>query len=146
MQTQNQTIIDQDAREFFGAHVYDYSRRQALEDGVLLDVSPLAREAGFRLPVAMTAAAWEQAVAWTADDNARKGIVNDETGRLWDVLFMARCQARRMKGPRPEMLFQFYAVPRAGRGQRPRLMTLKAAIGAGDQGEPVVTLSLPEED
>ena len=36
-----------------------YSRAQALEDGVLVDAGPLAKEAGFRWPVAITAAAWE---------------------------------------------------------------------------------------
>ena len=36
---------------FFGEVVYSYSRAQALADGVLIDVSDTAREAGFRWPV-----------------------------------------------------------------------------------------------
>jgi hypothetical protein len=39
-----------------------YTREQAIEDGTLVDVSKLAKEAGFRFPVAMTAAAWLAAV------------------------------------------------------------------------------------
>lgn len=35
-----------------------YSRAQALEDGVLVDVSETAREAGIKLPVALTATVW----------------------------------------------------------------------------------------
>ena len=34
------------------------SRAQAIEDGVLVDVSDIAKEAGFRYPVALTSALW----------------------------------------------------------------------------------------
>jgi hypothetical protein len=33
-----------------------------LRDGVLIDVSAVAREAGFKFPVALTAAAWAKCV------------------------------------------------------------------------------------
>lgn len=39
-----------------------YSRADAISDGVLRDASKLAKEAGFRYPVALTAAAW--ATCW----------------------------------------------------------------------------------
>lgn len=42
--------------------IHSYSRRQANEDGVLVDISETAREAGFTLPVALTAAVYEQYV------------------------------------------------------------------------------------
>ena len=35
-----------------------YSRRDALEDGVLVDLSDLAREAGFKFPLAVTQGVW----------------------------------------------------------------------------------------
>ena len=34
---------------------------------------------------ALTQAAWEDCVAW---DNEQEGAHQDETGRLWDVLYM----------------------------------------------------------
>jgi len=34
--------------------IFSYTRAQAIEDGVLVDVSELAREASFRYPVAVT--------------------------------------------------------------------------------------------
>jgi hypothetical protein len=37
-----------------------YSRADAIRDGVLIDVSAVAREAGIRYPVALTCAVWEQ--------------------------------------------------------------------------------------
>ena len=43
--------------------VHRYSREEAIRDGVLIDVSPMAREAGIRHPVALTAAAWDRCVA-----------------------------------------------------------------------------------
>jgi hypothetical protein len=38
--------------------IYRYTRADALRDGVLIDVSEVAREAGFKWPVALTAADW----------------------------------------------------------------------------------------
>ena len=65
--------------------IYAYTRAQAIADGVLVDVSKLAREAGFKIPVAVTAGVWAECVA------VPKGILcQDETGRLWDVLMMLR--------------------------------------------------------
>ena len=45
-----------DAEPFEGFDlIHSYSRQQAIEDGVLVDVTATAREAGFRYPVALTA-------------------------------------------------------------------------------------------
>jgi hypothetical protein len=50
----------------------------------LIDVSPTAREAGFKYPVALTAAAWAKCVAVPPG-----ALCQDEAGRLWDVLTSA---------------------------------------------------------
>ncbi len=121
-----------------------YSRAQAIEDGVLVDVSTTAREAGITFPVALTRAVFEDCVAWTKDDTRRKGVPNDEAGRLWDVVWMTRCAARRTNGDR--MTVQLYRVPRDCKGKRPRRVTLKAICGPGDDGEPVITIMQPDED
>jgi hypothetical protein len=131
-----------DLTEIFGEPIHTYSRRQAIDDGVLIDVSEMAREAGFRFSVVMTAAAWADCVEWTAEDSKRQ-THQDEGGRLWDVLWMASLAARR---DGQEIRFQLYRVPRGGRGVKPRLQTLKAHCGSGDEGEPVVTIMLPGED
>ena len=44
----------------FGDVIYQYTRAQAIEDGVLIDVSETAREAGITFPTAVTAAVWER--------------------------------------------------------------------------------------
>jgi len=51
--------------------IHSYTRAEALADGTLIDVSETAREAGFRVPVALTRAAWFDCVAWTAEDSQR---------------------------------------------------------------------------
>ncbi|MCX5066712.1 hypothetical protein OOJ91_12560 [Micromonospora lupini] len=125
--------------------IHAYTRAQALADGALVDAGPVAREAGFRIPLALTQAAWADCVAWTDADSERKGTVQDEKGRLWDVLTMAMLAARRA-GDRQRVPFELVRVPVAGRGVRPRLTTLAMVIGPGDEGEPVITIMLPEED
>lgn len=129
--------------EIFGEPISIYTRRQALDDGFLVDVSELAKEAGFRFSVAMTRAAWEDCVSWSEADSKRQ-TYQDEAGRLWDVLYMASLAARRGGGS--EVRFQLYRVPRGGRGVRPRLVTLAMQCGPGDGCEPVITIMLPGED
>lgn len=128
----------------FGAPIYAYTRAQALEDGVLVDVTETAKEAGFRVPVAMTTAAWADAVEWTEADSKRQ-TSQDQSGRLWDVVWMAYLAVRR-GGMEPRKTFQLLRVPRGGRGVRPRLTTLHIHIGPGDSIEPVITIMQPGED
>lgn len=128
--------------EMFGEVISSYSRAQAIADGVLVDVSSAAKEAGLKFPVAMTRAAYEDCVTWTAEDSKRQ-THQDESGRLWDVVWMLRCAA---KNGGSEMRYSLYRVPRGGRGMKARLTTLKAICGPGDTAEPVITIMLPNED
>lgn len=129
----------------FGDVVFAYTRAQALADGVLIDAGTLAQEAGFRLPVALTAAAWDDCVAWTEDD-CRLQVYQDEPGRLWDVLFVAAHAIRTAEGSGSRMLFSLSRVPRDGRSVKAGTVQLKLIVGPGDEGDPVVTILLPEED
>ena len=129
--------------EIFGEPINIYTRRQALDDGFLVDVSEMSSEAGFRFPVALTRAAWGDCVEWSEADSKRQ-TYQDERGRLWDVLWMASVAARRNCGS--EVRFQLYRVPRGGRGVRPRLVVLQMHCGAGGEGEPVITISMLGED
>lgn len=127
----------------FGNVIYAYTRADAIADGTLVDVSQMAREAGFRLPVAMTSAAWADCVEWSEADSQRQ-TNQDESGRLWDVLSMAAIAARKAEGER--VPFQLYRVPRGGRATRPRLTTLHLHVGPGDDCAPVITILMPHED
>ncbi len=125
--------------------IFSYTRAQAIEDGVLVDVSETGREAGFAIPVALTATAYEDCVTWTEEDGRRHQCYQDEDGRLWDVLFMASYGARANED-KNEFLYDLYRVPREGRGHTAKKTTLKAHCGPGDDGQLVITIMLPYED
>jgi hypothetical protein len=119
--------------------IHRYSRADAIRDGVLIDVSAVAGEAGFRVPVAVTAAVWAECVA------VPSGVVcQDEKERLWDVLWMLRCAIGR-GGSGSEVRFSVH-VRNDNREGSPPLVRLKAACGPGDTGEPVITVMLPDEN
>lgn len=121
----------------FGALIHTYSRAQAMADGVLINVSTAAQEAGFRIPVAVTAGVWAACVAWETD-----AADQDEPGRLWDVLWLARLAARVAKD-RHEVDYPLRVVQASGQVEH---LTLRLAIGPGDDGEAVMTILLPGED
>jgi hypothetical protein len=126
---------------FDGAPILDsYSRAQAIEDGVLVDVSTVAAEAGIRFPVALTRAVWDRYV------KVPKGVIlQDEAGRLWDILWMFRCSAKSAPENRSCILFRLH-IRNDNRERTPPLRTLKAVVHPGDDEDPVLTISLPEED
>jgi len=129
-------------KDVFGKEIYRYSRSQAIEDGVLVDVSemPEAKEAGFKFPVAMTRTVWNRCV------EIPEGVVGqDIAGRLWDVLYMLRIAIQRT-GPGSDIVFMELHVRNDNREEMPPLVSLKAICGPGDEGEPVITIMLPEED
>lgn len=130
----------------FGPVISSYSRAQEIEDGELFDVpEETSREAGFRVPVAMTSAVFEDCVNWSDADDKRKRTMQDVQGRLWDVLHMARLAIRRSNGGR-RVTFGMVRVPRDGRGRTPKPVNLVVACGPGDAGEPVITIMQPHED
>ena len=116
-----------------------YSRAQALADGVLVDVSELAHEAGFRYPVAMTAAVRQQYVV------VPPGVTGqDETGRCWDVLRMLFYAIRQQRDSSPVLEFPVFV--RNSDDEEAREVMLKALCGPGDDLRPVITILLVEED
>ena len=117
--------------------IYSYTRAQAIEDGVLADVSEPAKEAGFKLPVALTAAVWGLIEAIPQEFQG----IQDTTGRLWDVLTMAAYAARANKDA--SLVFFKVDMPNT---QGKRTVDLKMICGPGDNAEPVLTIMLPTED
>ncbi len=120
--------------------ISSYSRSQAIEDGVLVDVSPTAREAGIRFPVCVTQAVWAEYV------QVPEGVkCQDEEGRLWDILSMFAQAAKRTPGAQ----LTFTLLVRNSKRQkldRRDMVTLKAMVGPGDTAAPVITISKPNED
>ena len=61
----------------------------AIRDGVLIDVTKTAKEAGIIYPTAVTQAVWADYV------KVPEGVpCQDQEGRLWDILTMFRFAAK----------------------------------------------------
>jgi hypothetical protein len=119
--------------------IHRYTRAQAIAEGVLIDVSETAKEAGIRFPVALTRAVWERCV--TVPPSV---LCQDEAGRLWDVVYLLRLAIGRSDGG---SVVRFGVHVRNDNQDRtPPLVRLKAVCGPGDEGEPVITVMLPDED
>ncbi len=129
----------------FGPVIDAYTRAQAIEDGILVDVSETAREAGFTIPVAVTRTVWNRLVALP---EGYRGF-QDESGRLWDLLWMARHYALRASGRdcvRMCVLVRDVRKDLRDSNRPPRKHFPIVAIGADDEGEPVITVMFPEDD
>src|ERR1035437_4487912 len=88
MKPQNQNTPNNDSP--FGEVIYAYTRAQAIADGVQVEVSKLATEAGIRFPVFLTRGVYDQFVT------VPEGVTGlDETGRLWAILTMLKFAIRR---------------------------------------------------
>ncbi len=118
--------------------IYSYTREQAIEDGVLVDVTSMAKEAGIKFHVAVTREVWG---GYIVPDERSKPYGQSESGRLWDILWMFKKEAAKVKGPAME--FQVYLVMGE---RRKNLIDFKAIAGPGDNGDPVITIMLPHED
>ena len=126
----------QNMTEYFGEPISTYTRAQAIEDGILVDVSTAAREAGFKFPVAVTPTVWDGYVV--PDSRAR--YYQDEMGRLWDILSVLRFYVRRGGS---EIRFPVTMIMKA---RQRRNIVFKALCGPGDDAEPVITIMMPDED
>jgi hypothetical protein len=121
--------------------IFIYSRRDAIHDGVQIDVSRIAREAGIRYPTFITQGAYGQFVA------VPPGVeCQDESGRLWDVVWMLAYAIRQTDGTSSRLPFQLYV--RNSNDDEPTLVTLLAVCGPldFDDPQPTITIMLPDED
>ena len=140
-----------------------YTRRQAIDDGVLMQLSgpgyqgdqwipAMVAEAGFRYPIAMTATAFVQCVSPIDGEGEQLAPCQDIKGRLRDVLWMLRVAIRGVQSPRDILRFSLRVVPNVPTNYskpnppRPKIVHLKAMCGPDDDGSPCLTIMLPEED
>jgi hypothetical protein len=129
----------------WGPIIHSYTRADALRDGELVALpEAICREAGLMVPVAVTRRVWEECIHWPEDERG----MQDETGRMWDVLFMGSMAARAKRGT-DRVTYQLHVVPRGEDAKdegMPPMVTLVLHIGPGDNAEPVITVMFPGED
>ncbi len=117
-----------------------YTRRQALSDGCLVDVSELAREAGFTWPVALTDHLYHSyivpALALVAEGQSVQG-------RLWDSLM---CLRHAIRSSKDDTYIRFVVLFQMSPAAAPVPVELVSVAGPDDDGSPCLTIMLPEDD
>jgi hypothetical protein len=110
----------------------------------------LCPQAGFKVPVAITRAAWSQTIeaggSWKPDGEGE--VLELEggqslTGRLWDVLHMLG--AASSKAANSDRVHFQVLVDVHGDGRR-ETVSLWALCGPGDDPQPAITIMLEGED
>jgi hypothetical protein len=128
----------------FGDVIHRYGRAQAIEDGLLVDLSgdEAIREdvadvcrRYYKHPIACTPTVFDLLDA--AVKNER--YCNDYAGLVHDVLWMSKCASRKIDDSAV-----VFPVIIAGAGRR-RHYDFKLIVGPGEQGEPVITIMMPDE-
>jgi hypothetical protein len=116
----------------FGETIYSYSRAQAIEDGVLIDLNHVdSIRQHWKHPFACTSA------VWSILEEALQQAGQDVGGICHDISTMAKLA---IQDAREAQQVPFTVI--IGR----RTHSLKLHIGPGDTAAPVLTLMLPYED
>ena len=109
--------------DFWGEPIYSYTRKQAIEDGVLVDLSQHGPDFGIIRPIAITGTAWGELSAGRAEDEA-----------LIKLLATFRIEMGKSAPGVDRVHFKVNDVE------------LWALCGPGDDGAPVLTIMLEGED
>ena len=135
MQTENSAL-----RTPHSEVVYAYTRAQAVADGVQVEVSKVAAEAGIRFPVFLTRTVYDAFVTVPEGVTAQ-----DEAGRLWDIVWMTRFAILRARPGVDRIPVALYV---RNDNHRAKLVKLIATCGPLDIDDPApaITLMMPDED
>ena len=124
----------------FGEVIYTYTRKQAIADGVQVDVTATAQEAGIKFPVFITRGVFESYVA------VPEGVTGqDEAGRLWDVVWMLRFAIQRSHGHTDRLPVALYVRNDNRAAKLIKLVAVCSALDMDDP-QPAITIMLPDED
>ena len=124
----------------FGPVIYGYTRAQAVADGVQVEVTKTAREAGITFPVFLTRTVFDSFVTVPLGVTAQ-----DEAGRLWDIVWMLRFAIRRARPGADRLPVALYV---RNDNRAARLVKLVATCGPLDidDPQPAITVMMPDED
>ena len=129
-----------DRENFFGGVIYAYSRSQAVADGVQVDVTKTAQEAGIKFPMFLTRAVFDNYVAVPPGVSGQ-----DEAGRLWDLIWMTRFAILRSHGHTDRLPVALYVRNDNHRAKLVKLIATCSALDMDDP-QPALTLMMPDED
>ena len=129
-----------DRENFFGGVIYAYTRSQAVADGVQVDVTKTAQEAGIKFPMFLTRAVFDAYVAVPPDVTGQ-----DEAGRLWDLIWMTRFAIVRSHGHTDRLPVALYVRNDNHRAKLVKLIAVCSALDIDDP-QPALTLMMADED
>jgi hypothetical protein len=126
--------------DFLGPVISSYSRRQAIEDGVLVDLSTLLPSDTriYKWSAACTSSVW--GIIERACPREEKGgdiELRDAGPWVWDLCWMSVKAKTKILSPSQHLF-----ACTIGR----KTYHFKAVCGPGDELEPVITIMLPDED
>jgi hypothetical protein len=121
--------------------VYTYTRADAVADGIQVEVTKTAREAGITYPVFLTRGVYDQYVTVPPDLSGQ-----DEQGRLWDIVWMLRFAITKAHAAERYIAVALYV--RNSDREPARLVKLHATCGPLDIDDPspAITVMIPGED
>jgi hypothetical protein len=115
--------------------IYSYTRKEALADGLLIDITEMARKCCIKYPTAFTASVWE------IINDIPPNSGQDVNGRLWNILCVLRVALIRASSNTIH-----FTLPMDRASTQGKTLELKAVIGPGDDAAPVITIMLLDED
>jgi len=96
--------------------IFSYTRAQAIEDGVLVDLSAWAQETGFKVPVACTSTVWQ---GYVVPPPGTEALGQSERGRGHDLLWMLYVAIKASKdSQRDQFLYRVLFCRRRARRKR----------------------------
>jgi len=116
-----------------------FTRADALTDGILIDVTKIAEEEGFKVPVALTSTAYR-----SIEPSEEERCCGEELrARLHDLFWMMHQALRRKSYIEASRIdFQMNLLQEG----KQTSLALCALLSPGDRGEPVITIMMPCED
>jgi hypothetical protein len=120
--------------------IFRYTRAQAVADGVQVEVTKTAAEAGIKFPVFITRGVFDSFVA------VPPGVTGqDEAGRLWDIVWMLRFAILRARPGIQRIPVVLYVRNEDRRATLVKLIATSGALDVDDPS-PAITVMLPDED
>ena len=118
--------------------IHSYTRKQALDDGTLIDITEYARLNGFKIPVAITASLW----VYIGVSPELAEIGQSVAGRLKDVLFLLLMQIRKAAADIDRIRYpvDFLVEP-----DSTETVEIIALVGPDDDLKPCLTIGLPDD-
>jgi hypothetical protein len=133
-------MISDSLEDTFGSVIYSYTRKQAVADGVQVEATKTAKEAGIKFPLFLTRTVWDAYVTVPPDVTGQ-----DEAGRLWDIVWMTRFAILRAKPGQDRTPVALYV---RNNNRAAKLVKLIASCGPLDidDPQPAITVMMPDED